>query len=253
MTQRTAVITGANSGIGLEIASRLLRDGWKIFGMDLASDRLQDLQTVHPRELSYGQCDVSDPLSVRESFKRVEEWSSGLNALICSAGVLRTAPLMSMSVSDFDQVFAVNTRGPLLCAQEAHPLLKHYASETSPSRVVMLSSIAAIRPKIGGGAYAASKSALSRLMRVMAVELASDHIRVNAVAPASVDTPMIQHVMGSADVAGYKASGKSPLGRIAGPAEIASVVQFLLSPASNYVNGATIPVDGGTTAAYVPT
>lgn len=252
MTQQTAAITGANSGIGFEITSLLLRNGWRVFGMDIKTDRLQSLLASHPEHLSFGLCDVGDPASVRNGFRQVEAWAEGLDALICSAGVLRTAPLMTMDVAQFDQVLAVNTRGPLLCAQAAHPLLGRKAAEASPARIIMLSSVAAIRPKVGGGAYAASKAALSRLVRVMAVELGPEHIRVNAVAPSSVDTPMIQHVTSSADAAGYKASGNSPLGRISRVAEIATVVHFLLTPAADYINGVTIPVDGGTTAAYVP-
>ncbi|MBT7509706.1 MAG: SDR family oxidoreductase, partial [Rhodospirillaceae bacterium] len=119
-----------------------------------------------------------------------------------------------------------------------------------PSRVVMLGSIAAIRPKIGGGAYAASKAALSRLVRVMAVELAQDNILVNAVAPGTVDTPMIASALAKPGKT-YKPSGRSPLGRVAEPADVVAVIRFLLQPASNYVTGTWIPVDGGTSAAFV--
>src|SRR5690606_24395813 len=202
---RTAAITGANSGIGFEITSQLLREGWRVFGMDIATDRLDALHAGHPDAFSFARCDVSDPDSVQEGFLQIQRSSPYLDALICSAGVLRTAPLMSMSIAEFDHVIAVNTRGPLLCAQAAHGLLQRNASETVPSRIVMLSSVAAIRPKVGGGAYAASKAALSRLVRVMAVEMGPEHIRVNAVAPATVDTPMIQRVASTADAAGYKA------------------------------------------------
>ena len=115
----------------------------------------------------------------------------------------------------------------------------------------MLASIAALRPKIGGGAYAASQAALERLVRVMAVELGGEHIRVNAIAPATVDTPMIRNAMKDDAPFGYRLSGTSPLGRIATPADIVGVIRFLLTPASNYINGAMIPVDGGTSAAFV--
>ena len=85
----------------------------------------------------------------------------------------------------------------------------------------------------------------------MAVELGGEHILVNAVAPATVDTPMIRNAMQGNDPSGYRASGASPLGRIATPSDIVGVIRFLLTPASNYVNGAMIPVDGGTSAAFV--
>lgn len=252
MKQRTVAVTGANSGIGLEITSLLLQDSWRVVGLDLGTERLQALQAAYPDTLTFNLCDVGNANSIEQAFSDIACSTEKLDALVCSAGILRTAPLIGMNPVDFDQLFAVNTRGPLLCAQAAYQLLKQGATESSPSRIVMLSSASSIRPKVGGGAYAASKAALSHLTRVMAVELGPEHIRVNAVAPASVDTPMIQHVMEKADTAGYKASGKSPLGRISKTTEIASVVQFLLSSASDYVNGAIIPVDGGTTAAYTP-
>ena len=102
------------------------------------------------------------------------------------------------------------------------------------------------------GAYSASKAAVSQLCRIMAVEWAGSHVLVNAVAPGTVDTPMVQAVMRPGANSGYTTSGTSPLGRVAEADDIADVIGFLLSPASKYVTGTTIPVDGGTQAAFVP-
>ena len=117
---------------------------------------------------------------------------------------------------------------------------------------MLLSSIAALRPKIMSGAYSASKAAVSQLTRIMAVEWAASHVLVNAIAPGTVDTPMVQAVMRPGANSGYTTSGTSPLGRVAEADDIADVIGFLLSPASKYVTGTIIPVDGGTQAAFVP-
>lgn len=244
-----AVITGAASGIGRECARQLLASGWTVHAVDRDAAQLAALR--HER-LHALECDVSDAAAVERAFGAIAARSARVDALICSAGVLRTGPVMQMEIADFDAVFAVNTRGAWLCARHALPLLKAAARREAPARIVMLASAAAIRPKIGGGAYAASKAALARLVNVMAVELGPDHILVNAIAPATVDTPMIAAASRTSATTTYQPSGLSPLGRIASPADVVAVIRFLLEPTSNYVTGTLIPVDGGTTAAYVP-
>ncbi|WP_028921539.1 SDR family NAD(P)-dependent oxidoreductase [Pseudonocardia acaciae] len=237
----TAVITGANSGIGLECGRQLVEAGWTVHGLDVRTDELAAQRGVHPVE-----CDVTSEDSVADAFSLVGD---RLDALVCSAGVLRTGALMEMPTADFDTVFQVNTRGPWLCARAALPLLTRDRTEsTPPGRIVMVGSISAVRPKAGGGAYSASKASLAQLVRVMGVELAPRHLRVNAVAPATVDTPMIRRVQ-RGEPSAYRPSGPSPLGRVSTPADIVAVIRFLLSPASDYITGATLPVDGGTSAA----
>lgn len=249
---RTAVVTGAASGIGRECCRKLLGDGWRVFALDVAETALSRLEAEFGSERRFRaiRCDVADTESVVSAFAEVARSTDRLDALLCSAGVLRAGPLMDMSVEDFDLLFAVNTRGAWLCAKAALALLRRGASESMPARIVMVGSIASLRPKVGGGAYAASKAALSRLVRVLAVELAPEHILVNAVAPGTVDTPMIATAVAVPGTV-YRPSGNSPLGRIATPQDIVAVMHFLLQPAANYVTGTWIPVDGGTSAAFV--
>jgi 2,3-dihydro-2,3-dihydroxybenzoate dehydrogenase len=247
-----AVVTGAASGIGRQCCRQLLDDNWRVFALDVSAATLGEVGA----ELQAGDrlqvlpCDVRDADNVASVFGEIARQAPSVDALICSAGILRTGPLMDMAIEDFDQLFAVNTRGAWLSAKAALPLLRQAATSQMPSRIVMLGSIAAIRPKIGGGAYAATKSALSRLVRVMAVELAQDNILVNAVAPGTVDTPMIASAL-AAPGKTYKPSGRSPLGRVAEPGDVVAVIRFLLQPAANYVTGTWIPIDGGTSAAFV--
>ena len=249
---KIAAITGAASGIGLGTAKRLTSEGWTVFGLDVGPERLAAVRADLGESFHPVPCDVTDATRIATVFQEIGAAAGRLDALICCAGVLRVGPLETMAVEDFDQVLNVNVRGLWLCAREALPLLRRAATPAAPARIVLLSSIAALRPKINSGAYAASKAAVSQLTRIMAVEWAGSHVLVNAVAPGTVDTPMVQAVMRPGANSGYTTSGTSPLGRVAEADDIADVIGFLLSPASKYVTGTTIPVDGGTQAAFVP-
>lgn len=247
---KVAAITGAASGIGHAAARRLLQAGWTVFGFDLAADALRSVSDAFsPWQGRFRPvvCDVADAASVSAAFATA---GPRLNALVCCAGVLRTSLLEDMPIADFDLVLNTNVRGTFLCAQAALPALRAAATPDDPSRVVLLSSIAAIRPKVVSGAYAASKAAVSQLCGVMAAEWAPSGVLVNALAPGTVDTPMVRAVTG--DPKGYKPSGVSPVGRIAQPDDVVDVMMFLLSDAARYVAGTTIPVDGGTRAAFIP-
>ena len=242
---KTIAITGAASGIGKAATRRLASQGWEVFALDVA--RIAVAPNVTPLH-----CDVSDAASIATAFERIAARAPKLDALICCAGILRIGPMAEMAVEEFDRVFAVNTRGTWLCAKAAFPLLKAAARPEAPARVVLLSSVAALRPKISSGAYAASKAAVSHLTRVIGVEWAEHGILVNALAPGTVDTPMIHAVSDPAKAGRYRPSGVSPVGRIATADDVVDVIGFLLSDAARYVTGTTIPVDGGTQAAFVP-
>ncbi len=248
---KTAAVTGAASGIGQAACRRLLDAGWIVFGMDNAPERLN---TVAAGFATYQDrfrpvvCDVTDAARVASVFAEIPV----LNALIACAGVLRTASMEDMAIEDFDLVLNVNMRGTFLAAQKALPALRAGVTPDNPSRVVMLSSLAALRPKIVSGAYAASKAAVTQLCRVMAAEWAPSGVLVNALAPGTVDTPMVAAVSDPTASKGYRPSGVSPVGRIAQPDDVVDVMMFLLSDGARYVAGTTIPVDGGTAAAFIP-
>ena len=246
-----AIVTGAASGIGLATAERLLADGWAV---DRAEGGLHLLQERHPEaagRLDVAQCDVSDAVAVATGFADWLRNGRALDALVCSAGIIRVGPLDQMRVEDFDALFSINTRGAWLCAKHALPALRATAAPGRPTRIVFISSGAALRPKYGSGAYAASKVALNHLTRVMAVENAAANVLVNSICPATVDTPMIQSFREGTS-SGFRLSGVSPLGRIATADDVAGTVSFLLGKEAAYITGINLPVDGGTTAAYVP-
>jgi NAD(P)-dependent dehydrogenase (short-subunit alcohol dehydrogenase family) len=243
---KIAAITGAASGIGKAAAARLLDAGWTVYGLDI---RQPAAQPHYQDRFKPIQCDVSDAASVTQTFAAM---GTTLNALVCCAGVLRTGLMENMAIEDFDLVLNINTRGTFLCAQKALPLLRAGVTPDNPSRVILLSSLAALRPKIVSGAYAASKAAVTQLTRVMAAEWAPSGVLVNALAPGTVDTPMVRAVSDPTASKGYRPSGVSPVGRIAQPDDVVDVMMFLLSDAARYIAGTTIPVDGGTGAAFIP-
>jgi NAD(P)-dependent dehydrogenase (short-subunit alcohol dehydrogenase family) len=252
---RIAAITGAASGIGRGTAKRLLDEGWTVLALDRDGAGLEALRRDF---LSAGErlhthvCDVTSVQSVATVFQAIGRRFGRLHGLVCSAGLLRIGTLEAMPVEDFDALFAVNVRGLWLSAREAMPLLKVAGRDGETARVVFLASISGLRHKIDSGAYAATKAAVIALTKVMAVECAADQVLVNAVAPATVDTPMVRPHLNPGDNTRYRTSGTSPLGRIAQTQDVAAVIAFLMSEDAGYVNGTVIPVDGGTVAAYVP-
>ena len=236
---KIAVVTGAASGIGESTAKRLRDAGWTVVALDLRLD-------------GDGHCDVGDADSIAAAFDRIGSRFGYVDALVCSAGTLKVGALADMAPADFDQLYRINTRGAWLCARQAIPLMRKSPNRRLFPRIVFLGSISGIRPKIGNGAYAAQKAALHTLTGVMAAELGPEGILVNAVAPGTVDTPMIQAMSDPARSGRYRPSGTSPLGRVARPEDIAAVIEFYLGEQANYVTGTVIPVDGGTRAAFVP-
>ena len=252
---RIAAITGGASGIGRGTARRLLEDGWTVVALDVSEQALGKLRdefaTYGPR-LDTVIADVTSETSLSKAFNDVQSRHGQLNGFVASAGLLRTGPLDAMPVNEFDDLFAVNVRGVWLSTKFAMPLLKAAAFKGESARAVFLASISGLRHKIDSGAYAATKAAVIALTKVWAVESASSGVLVNAVAPATTDTPMVAPHLNPGSNNRYRTSGNSPIGRIAQPEDIAAVIGFLLGPDARYVNGTVIPVDAGTIAAFVP-
>jgi len=250
---KTAIITGAGSGIGLEAVRDLVEQGWTVHGVDIPGSMANDVvESTSSNRFHPHFCDIRDAGAVAATMSAINLESGRVNALIASAGVLRLGPLAEMSVEDFDAVFGVNVRGLWVCVREAMPMIRRAADAGEVARIVLLSSVSALRPKIDSGAYSASKAAVSQLTRVLSVECAKHGILVNALAPGTVNTPMVNDLNEPGTRGNWRPSGPSPIGRIAQPTDIVRVMRFLLSEDAGYVTGTTIPVDGGTQAAFVP-
>jgi NAD(P)-dependent dehydrogenase (short-subunit alcohol dehydrogenase family) len=250
-----AAITGGASGIGRGTAKRLLDDGWTVVALDRSEAglaRLAEEFAGYGGRLETAVADVTSEASLAAAMDGIRARHGRLNGFVASAGLLRTGPLDEMPVAEFDDLFAVNVRGLWLSTKLAMPLLKAAGAKGELARVVFLASISGLRHKIDSGAYAATKAAVIALTKVWAVESAAAGVLVNAVAPATTDTPMVAPHLTPGTNTRYRTSGTSPIGRIAQPADIAAVIRFLMSPDGGYVNGAIVPVDAGTIAAFVP-
>jgi NAD(P)-dependent dehydrogenase (short-subunit alcohol dehydrogenase family) len=230
---RYALVTGAGQGIGFGIAKRLTEDGYHVY----VTDYNEELAIAAAEKLGGTPLvlDVSDPQSVKEAAAQVPE----LSVLVNSAGIYPWSPLVDISVEEFDRVFAINVRGNLLCMQAFHPQL----AADGKGAIVNITSMSALAPAIGVGSYAASKAAAAMLIQQAAVEFAPDGIRVNGVAPGSVQTEGTNRAIAEGEAP--QDAPFIPLGRLAGPADMASVVSFLASADAGYVTGQNIVVDGG--------
>jgi NAD(P)-dependent dehydrogenase (short-subunit alcohol dehydrogenase family) len=219
------LVTGGASGIGAATAARLRAAGVKAITLDRASDA--DLV-----------CDVRDEAQVVAAVA-----SAGpLDLLVNAAGIYRFAPLLEISAEEWDEVQAINLRGAFLVGRE-------FARAAGSGAIVNVSSIAALRASRGAepdAHYGSSKAALVALTRQMAVEWAPA-IRVNAVCPGMIETPMLRITDDPAAADAFLRE-RVPLGRFGTADDIAALICFLLSDAAAYITGVAVPIDGGVTA-----
>ena len=237
LTGKVAVVTGGTSGIGLAAAKRL-----KAAGADVA---IAGRRPADDLAASFGAkafaCDVSSEDAIAALMQNVKDAFGGLDIVVNNAGVnAGYNELTESQGKDFDFNYRINTMGVANGIKHAAPLMNDGGAIVNVASVAGLQGVAYLAP------YVASKWAVIGLTRTAAVELGSRGIRVNAVCPTSVNTPMAHAEGGEAQLAmEHKAV---PLGRIAEPEEIAALILFLVAPDCNFVNGQAIAADGGFTA-----
>lgn len=242
-TKRRILITGAASGIGLATAQRLARDGHALVLVDRNADRLEAAASTLPEGNSVLTCagDVRDAARVEASVAEAVARLGGLDGLVTSAGIVGVTPSFAVTPEAFRDHLEVNVTGSWLYAQAVG---RHMAEQGAGS-IVMIGSVYGIGGAPQRAAYCASKGAVHNLVQALAVEWGPLGIRVNAVAPTGVRTPMVQELIdrGIYNLKGVQA--RTPLGRLAEPEEIAESCCFLLSEAAAMINGIVLRVDGG--------
>ncbi|MGW1341717.1 SDR family NAD(P)-dependent oxidoreductase [Kribbella sp. NPDC002412] len=241
---RTVVVTGGAAGIGRGAVERFVQAGDRVLALDRDADALAALHADLGDQVTGVAVDVGD----REALAAAAADLESVDALVCAAGVQRYGTVVDTPASVYDEVMAVNVGGVFFACQAFVPKLPRGGS------VVVVASVQAYAAQKSVAAYSMGKGALLSLVRAMAVDHAPDGIRVNAVCPGSVDTPMLR--TSAAQFGGGRSTddviaewGRShPLGRVATPGEVAEVIHFLASPAAAFVTGADVKVDGGLTA-----
>lgn len=248
---KVAIVTGAAQGIGRACAERLAQEGAKVLVADVNDElgvEVANAINATGGEAVFHGCDVTERLDVHNLVAAALERYERLDILVNNAGVLDDKPFLELEEAEFDRVIRTNVKGAFLCAQAvAKQLVKQIGEggETaSPGAIVNMSSVNAWFGLPDHVAYSVSKGGIVQLTRSMAIALAPYGIRVNAVGPGSIMTPMLDEVIKDKAFR-TKVLSRTPIGRLGKPEEIAAVVAWLASDQASYVTGTTVYADGG--------
>jgi len=241
------VITGAGSGIGRACACAFARTGRPLGLIDIAPEGLAETARLCREagvRVETARADVADEAGLRAALRDLAARLGGLACLVNNAGIGLEKPLLEHTLEDFRRIFAVDLFGLFVGLQEAARIM--IAAHT-PGSIVNLASVAGLRGSVGRAAYGPAKAAVINLTQVAAVELAPHGIRVNAVAPGPIETPLVAAMHAPRTRAAWLR--QVPAGRYGQPEEVAEAVLWLAGPAASYVTGHVLVVDGGFAAA----
>ncbi len=239
----SVIVTGGASGIGLALVEDLLNDGWQVIAADIGEAALDAARTrlaAHGDKVRFARLDVSDEAAV---ISAVADWAKDfgpLRGLVNSAGIGAVTPAFETTVEQFRRILDINLVGSFVISREVAKAMK----ESGGGSIVNIASVSGLVGSLGRTAYGSSKGGVIQMTRILAVEFAEFGIRVNAIAPGPIETPMAK-AMHSA-VVRKNWEDRVPMRRYAEPEEVSGAIAFLLDEAkSSYITGQTIAVDGG--------
>lgn len=241
----SALVTGAASGIGRAIATKYCQEGWSVLGVDLNTEQLAEtkaLCTDHPGRFEGLSLNITDKTAPAQAIESAMDKFGRLDCLVNNAGIGRAQKAADTSDEDWDRFIAVNQTSVFRMSREALTVLPE-----GSGAIVNIASIAAIVGLTGAFSYVASKSAVVGMTRQMATDYGPQGIRVNAIAPGQIETPLTaDRIAGDPRFVAFNVD-PIPFPRLGRPEDIANAVFFLGSDQAGYINGHTLVVDGGWT------
>lgn len=248
-TPKTVLITGAANGIGRACVLRFADAGWQVVAIDRDELSLSTLQVPEPANLLCLTADTTDRDAMKAAVRSAMARFGNLDAIVANAGIHRSNTLLEVSDQELDLVINTNIYGTIRTLQAALPAM------TDGGSVVLMASDQSTVGKAHSFAYGLTKGAIGQMAKSLAIDLAPKGIRVNAVCPSTIDTPLVEGVFRriSTTESDYEELRRQEdaiflRGRMGLPAEVAEMVYFLASEASSFCTGAFYPVDGGYTA-----
>lgn len=239
---QVALVTGGTTGIGFATAKALIAAGAQVIVTGRNPQSLAHAKAELGPKAEVIASDASDEVELKRLFVRIKDQFGRIDILFLNAGIAKFGGIPEASLAEFDDMWRTNIRGPWLAIREALPLLGEGAS------IVVNTSVVDIKGMAGTSAYSATKAALRSLVRTAAAELAPRKIRINAVSPGPIDTPIFGKTgMPAEGVAGFKESmiTQIPLGRLGNADEVAAATLFLASKGASFITGSELAVDGG--------
>ena len=246
---KVCVITGAGGGMGRDATILFSEEGAQVCAADVNFAAAEET-AAQARDAFAHQVDVADEASVKAMMDATIARYGGIDVLYNNAGISPDddASILDTSVEAWDRVQAVNTRGVFLCCKHGIP---HLLDRGGGSVINVASFVAIVGAATSQISYSASKGAVLSMSRELAVQFARENVRVNALCPGPVETPLLLNIFGDNPAALERRRAHWPTGRLAKPREVVNGALFLASDESSYVTGSTFLVDGGLTAAYV--
>jgi len=242
---KVAVITGGNSGIGLATAQLFVTEGAYVFIIGRRQSELDAaVKQIGKNNVTGVQGDVSNLADLDRLYDTVKQQKGRIDVLFANAGIIELAPIGSITESHFDKIFNVNVKGLLFTVQKALTLFQ----DGDGGSIVLTGSIGGSKGYEGSSVYSATKAAIRSFARTWTVELKHRKIRVNAISPGPIDTPMTSSMVKSEELGEQLKTNlvnAVPLGRMGNPDEVAKAILFLVSDDSSYVTGIELFVDGG--------
>ncbi len=246
LQNKTVIITGASRGIGLACAKKFLQEGATVVLSDIDDEAGRSATASLGEKALYRHCDVRHKADIEDLMAFSREQYGRVDTVIANAGIVRSGDLLEMEEKDFDEVIRINLRGVFLTGQAAARLMIQQEPDEEDSRgtIINMSSVNAILTIPGIAPYVIAKGGVNQWTKVLAIRLATEKIRVNAIGPGSINTEMFHSIANNPEKYAEVMS-RTPMQRPGEPDEVAKVAVFLASSYSSYVTGQTVYPDGG--------